>query len=152
MIPYQDPIAKDAGPDMSSTMSQTLPMAAIFLRNKYIGWYELSHPNHNHSTAGPMSPKRSSCSESKRTTQANKGRGQIGLLTHFTHRAAVVFSIQNWLGESEYNKTSAGTPGYFAVGMALMSLVVTYLPMFLPPPPGSQGLPTGTEAAAPAAA
>ncbi|CAN8100275.1 unnamed protein product [Discula destructiva] len=104
VIPYQEPIAKDSGPDVSSTMSQTLPMAAIFLRNKYIGW------------------------------------------------AAVVFSIQNWLGESEYNKTNSSTPGYFSVGMALMSLVVTYLPMFLPPPPGSRGLPTGTEAAAPVAA
>lgn len=41
MIPYQEPIAKDNGPDVSSTMSQTLPMAAIFLRNKYMGWYEL---------------------------------------------------------------------------------------------------------------
>lgn len=40
VIPYQDPIAKDSGPDVSSTMSQTLPMAAIFLRNRYIGWYE----------------------------------------------------------------------------------------------------------------
>lgn len=62
----------------------------------------------------------------------------------------MVFSIQNWLGESEYNKTNASSPGYFSVGMSLMSLVVTYLPMFLPPPPGSQRAPTGTEAAAPA--
>lgn len=61
----------------------------------------------------------------------------------------MVFSIQNWLGESEYNKTNSSTPGYFSVGMALMSLVVTYLPMFLPPPPGSQNMATGTEAAAP---
>ncbi|KAF3765040.1 hypothetical protein M406DRAFT_322851 [Cryphonectria parasitica EP155] len=101
VIPYQEPMAKNDGADVSSTMSQTLPMAAIFMRNRYIGW------------------------------------------------AAVVFSIQNWLGESEYSKTSSSTPGYFSVGMALMSLVVTYLPMFLPPPPGSQKMPTGTEAAPP---
>lgn len=39
VIPYQEPMAKTDGPDMSSTMSQTLPMAAIFMRNRYIGWY-----------------------------------------------------------------------------------------------------------------
>lgn len=33
-------MAKTDGPDVSSTMSQTLPMAAIFMRNRYIGWYE----------------------------------------------------------------------------------------------------------------
>ncbi|PSR83814.1 hypothetical protein BD289DRAFT_461164 [Coniella lustricola] len=102
VIPYQEPVAKSDSADMGSTLSQTLPMAAIFMRNRYMGW------------------------------------------------AAVVFSIQNWLGESEYSKSSSSSPGYFSVGMALMSLVVTYLPMFLPPPPGSQGLPTGTEAAPPA--
>lgn len=40
MIPYQEPIVKSDGPDVSSTMSQTLPMAAIFMRNRYIGWYD----------------------------------------------------------------------------------------------------------------
>jgi hypothetical protein len=45
-------------------------MAAIFMRNKYVGW------------------------------------------------AAVVFSIQSWLGESEETKKSSSTPGYFNVGMS----------------------------------
>lgn len=39
MIPYQEPVSKSDGPDVSSTMSQTLPMAAIFMRNRYVGWY-----------------------------------------------------------------------------------------------------------------
>lgn len=153
-IPYQEPIAKDAGPDISSTMSQTLPMAAIFLRNKYIGWYELPHPP-TIQPAARARPRQGAIEPGMGPGHA-KGfdiREQSALLIQIIiQRAAVVFSIQNWLGESEYNQTAAGTPGYFAVGMALMSLVVTYLPMFLPPPPGSQGLPTGTEAAAPAAA
>lgn len=58
-------------------------------------------------------------------------------------------AVQNWLGESEENQKNSSTPGYFSVGMSLMSLAVTYLPMFLPPPPGAQKTPTGTEAAAP---
>ena len=79
-------------------------------------------------------------------------------------RAAVVFSLQNWLGESEDTKKSNSTPGYFNVAMScmaplnpsarfrhqtnvnlrypVMSLVVTYLPLFLP----------GTTAPAPAPA
>lgn len=61
----------------------------------------------------------------------------------------MVFSVQNWLGESEDSQKSNSTPGYFSVGMSLMSLIVTYLPMFLPPPPGTQRAATGTEAAAP---
>ncbi|EON99556.1 hypothetical protein UCRPA7_4851 [Phaeoacremonium minimum UCRPA7] len=88
VIPYQEPVAKSDSPELSSTLSSTLPMAAIFMRNKFIGW------------------------------------------------AAVVFSVQSWLGESEETRKTSSTPGYFSVGMSLMALVVTYLPMFLPPQPG----------------
>ncbi|KAK2067325.1 hypothetical protein P8C59_001076 [Phyllachora maydis] len=77
IIPYQEPAAKNEGAEFSSTLSSTLPMAAIFMRNRYIGW------------------------------------------------ASVVFSVQGWLGESEATKKSSSTPGYFAVGMSLMSLAVT---------------------------
>lgn len=62
----------------------------------------------------------------------------------------MVFSVQSWLGESEDSKKNASTPGYFSVGMSLMSLVVTYLPLFLPPTPGMTRPGTSTEAAAPA--
>lgn len=34
------------------------------------------------------------------------------------YRAAVVFSVQNWLGESEETKKTSSTPGYFSVGMS----------------------------------
>ncbi|KAI2605149.1 uncharacterized protein GGS25DRAFT_534130 [Hypoxylon fragiforme] len=102
VVPYQEPAPKGDGAEISSTLSSTLPMAAIFTRNRYIGW------------------------------------------------ASVVLSIQNWLGESEEtSKSSSSTPGYFTVGMSLMALAVTYLPMFLPPTPGQRA--TGTEAPAPAA-
>lgn len=33
-------------------------------------------------------------------------------------RAGVVYSIQNWLGESEMQKKTSTTPGYFNVSMA----------------------------------
>lgn len=96
IIPYQEPAASGDSTDFSSTLSSTLPMAAIFMRNRYIGW------------------------------------------------AAFVFSVQSWLGESEESKKNSSTPGYFSVGMALMSLIVTYLPLFLPPGPTAGG--TATEA------
>lgn len=103
IIPYQLPAAKEAPSDISGTLGSTLPMAAMFTRNKFIGW------------------------------------------------ASVVLSIQNWLGESAEAKKSSSQPAYFSVGMAFMALVVTYLPMFLPPPviPGQR---TGTETPAAAVA
>jgi hypothetical protein len=33
------PVAKEDTSDMSGTMISTLPMAAMFTRNKYVGWY-----------------------------------------------------------------------------------------------------------------
>ncbi|KAL1894366.1 hypothetical protein Sste5346_005865 [Sporothrix stenoceras] len=47
---------------------------------------------------------------------------------------SVGFSVMSWLGESEETRQNSSTPGYFSVGMSLMALVVTYLPMLLPPP------------------
>jgi hypothetical protein len=38
VIPYQLPVAKENASDMGSTLGSTLPMAAMFTRNKYIGW------------------------------------------------------------------------------------------------------------------
>jgi hypothetical protein len=36
------------------------------------------------------------------------------------NRAAFVFSLQSWLGESEDAKKNSSTPGYFTVGMSRM--------------------------------
>ncbi|KAH8197476.1 hypothetical protein TruAng_008371 [Truncatella angustata] len=102
IVPYQAPAGKGESSDFSSTLSSTLPMAAIFTRNRYIGW------------------------------------------------ASIVFSVQNWLGESEEATKNSTTPGYFTIGMSVMALATTYLPMFLPPPPNARG--TGTGPAAPVAA
>lgn len=38
VIPYQEPPAKGDSVEFQSTLSSTLPMAAIFMRNRYIGW------------------------------------------------------------------------------------------------------------------
>ncbi|CAL3968078.1 unnamed protein product [Diplocarpon coronariae] len=118
IIPYQTPAAKEAASNLSGTLGSTLPMAAMFTRNKFIGW------------------------------------------------ASLVLAIQNWLGESAESKRSSSQPAFFSVGMGseypspgsmrdsrltgavtVMALVVTYLPMFLPPPPVPGGA-TGTEAPA----
>lgn len=39
VIPYQLPAAKEASSDISGTLGSTMPMAAMFTRNKFIGWY-----------------------------------------------------------------------------------------------------------------
>jgi hypothetical protein len=33
------PVAKEGAGDISSTLGSTMPMAAMFTRNKYVGWY-----------------------------------------------------------------------------------------------------------------
>lgn len=53
VIPYQEPLAKSEGADVSSTLSQTLPMAAIFTRNRYIGWYAAPRPSSSSPRTGP---------------------------------------------------------------------------------------------------
>lgn len=40
VIPYQQPAPKEGNlGDIGNTLSSTVPMAAMFTRNKYIGWY-----------------------------------------------------------------------------------------------------------------
>lgn len=39
VVPYQEPSVKGEVTDFSSTLSSTLPMAAMFMRNKFVGWY-----------------------------------------------------------------------------------------------------------------
>jgi len=85
---------------MSSTMSSTLPMAAIFTRNKMLGW------------------------------------------------TAVLIATQSWLSETASQRSTTGTPAYFSVGMAVLSLGVAYMPLFLPPQPNRAGQGTGTGAPA----
>jgi hypothetical protein len=62
------------------------------------------------------------------------------------NRAAVVVSIQNWLGESEDSRKNASMPGYLNIGMSIMALGTSYLPLFLPPQAGG----VAPRAAAPA--
>lgn len=59
---------------------------------------------------------------------------------------AVLFSVQGWLSETEAQKAAASTPGYLSIGMALMSLGVAYMPLFMPPSGGAgqAGSSTGT--------
>ncbi|KAI9904112.1 hypothetical protein N3K66_000641 [Trichothecium roseum] len=89
IIPYQEPKGKEGGgSEVGSALGSTLPMAAMILRNKMVGW------------------------------------------------SAVVISVQNWLGESEDSKKNAATPGWVNIGMSVMALATSYLPMFLPPTGG----------------
>lgn len=44
------------------------------------------------------------------------------------YRVSVVFSIQNWLGESEDTTKNTSTPGYFTIGMSRKFYHLTPLP------------------------
>jgi hypothetical protein len=98
IVPYAEPAREKSEGDMASTVASTLPMAAIFTRNKTVGW------------------------------------------------TAVVFALQSWLAETPEQKRTATTPALFSVGMAFMSLIVSYMPLFLPPPQNFAGAGSGTEA------
>lgn len=39
VVPYQEPVSKGDSPEFSSTLTSTMPMAAMFTRNKFVGWY-----------------------------------------------------------------------------------------------------------------
>ncbi|KAL2370209.1 hypothetical protein RJZ57_005352 [Blastomyces gilchristii] len=48
--------------------------------------------------------------------------------------AAVTFSLQNWMAETPEQQKKSATPAYMGVIMAFLSVIVTYMPMFLPTP------------------
>ncbi|EAS35047.3 uncharacterized protein CIMG_00401 [Coccidioides immitis RS] len=52
---------------------------------------------------------------------------------------SVVFSLQNWMAESPEQKKNSSTPGYLSVIMSVMAVIVTYVPLFLPPQAGRPG-------------
>ncbi|EZF29268.1 hypothetical protein H101_07055 [Trichophyton interdigitale H6] len=49
-------------------------------------------------------------------------------------RSSLVFTLQTWLAESEDQRKASTTPAYMSVFMSAMAVVVTYMPLFLPPP------------------
>lgn len=55
----------------------------------------------------------------------------------------MLFAVQAWLSETPAQKEKAGTPAYFSVGMAILSLGVGYMPLFMPPP-AARGTGSGT--------
>jgi hypothetical protein len=58
VIPYQEPPAKGDNVEFQSTLSSTLPMAAIFMRNKYIGWYAQPVLEFHETRVSLLSPER----------------------------------------------------------------------------------------------
>ncbi|KAA8909331.1 hypothetical protein FN846DRAFT_625165 [Sphaerosporella brunnea] len=101
IVPYAEPEAKASENNVGETFSTALPMAAMFTRNRMVGW------------------------------------------------GAVIFSLQNWLNESPADLAAGKQPAYFAMAMAFMSLLITYMPVFFPTPDRAT---TGTGPAAPAPA
>ncbi|WPH01429.1 Hypothetical protein R9X50_00427500 [Acrodontium crateriforme] len=100
IVPYMAPKEDKDSSDIQSTMASTLPMAAIFTRNKMIGW------------------------------------------------TSVIVALQQWLSETSTQKANASSPAYLSVGMALLSVAVSYLPLFMPPQANVNAVGTGTGAPA----
>ncbi|KAL2395801.1 hypothetical protein ABEF95_010402 [Exophiala dermatitidis] len=90
VIPYVEP-KEDKPADLGSTLTSTMPMAAMFTRNRMLGWFSL------------------------------------------------LTALLNWLGETPAQRQSSATPGYMSFGMAALAVAVTYMPLFLPPPPNTAG-------------
>ena len=78
VIPYQEPEAKQDAQDMSSSLSSTLPMAAMFMRNKMIGWCVLS--SWPHSPRPPSGRAVVSLGGNARSQMANRRQGGLGCL------------------------------------------------------------------------
>jgi hypothetical protein len=76
-----------------------------------------SHRFSRHAPAAAEGDPSEDLYDSLRDASGYRGTTGANQLTERT-RAAVVFSIQSWLGESEETKRKASTPGYFSVGMA----------------------------------
>ncbi|KAI9784731.1 MAG: hypothetical protein M1816_000734 [Peltula sp. TS41687] len=103
-VPYVAPPKKASDSDISGMLATTLPMAAMFTRNRQVptvGW------------------------------------------------TAVLFALQNWLSETPEQKKTSAQPGLVTVGLAVLSLGVTYMQLFIPqrmPQGPATGTGTSTEA------
>ncbi|GAB7353478.1 hypothetical protein MBLNU459_g3932t1 [Dothideomycetes sp. NU459] len=60
VVPYMEPASSKNETDISSTMGSTLPMAAIFTRNKMIGWASVVFAIQNWLSETPESKKTAS--------------------------------------------------------------------------------------------
>ncbi|EED13934.1 conserved hypothetical protein [Talaromyces stipitatus ATCC 10500] len=161
VIPYVEPPAAKSDTDISEwhglvkdwidvdvvagAMSTTLPMAAVRLTHPLSQGYRFvlidSMSRCLHETG--MSSKRNGYGTD------NTGTVQLtrGLSISMIGWVAVIISIQNWLSETPEQSRNAATPSYMSVFMSLMSLGVTYMPLFFPTP-GARG--GSSTAAAPA--
>ncbi|TVY37298.1 hypothetical protein LSUB1_G003767 [Lachnellula subtilissima] len=131
IIPYQIPTAKEGG-DISATLGSTLPMAAMFTRNKFIGWYvELEGGRRR-----PLTAPRASVVFAIQNWLGESAD------TKKTSSQPAYFSV----GMS-CNDGARGCKLYLRFLLRWTNPNQTYLPMFLPPP-GTPGQGTGTEAPA----
>ncbi|KAJ5377751.1 uncharacterized protein N7496_005160, partial [Penicillium cataractarum] len=155
-IPYVDPPKSANDADMSSTMSSTMPMAAMFMRNRMIGWYVASFkwlvPDlANHASLG--SP---SSFPSRPGSPSPPSRRRL-LLPQLTCRSSCPVranqscsTIDDGAGRCTYiHYHTLSLPTHQSSDRSLQ----TYFPMFLPPqvakgtaatPPGSFALALST--------
>lgn len=80
--------------------------------------------------------------------QQTESRARVQYYTDTSYRVSVLVALLNWISETPAQKNASATPGYLSFGMAIMSVGVTYMPLFLPPTQEPR-MATGTGAAPP---
>ncbi|CAF9912588.1 MAG: hypothetical protein GOMPHAMPRED_007701 [Gomphillus americanus] len=90
IIPYRKPAKdRDAPTDITSTLSSTIPMAAMFTRNKYIGWTSVVLALQNWLSEGPNStnstPAIMSLGMSYPFAEADEDTGEVNQSQNYVH-------------------------------------------------------------------
>ncbi len=175
VVPYQEPAAAGDKPEFASTLASTMPMAAMFTRNKFVGWCVApfvcleASPRRMRTPESPRIPRREIASNHTMavartrvllTSHPLQGRRRL-LHPELPRRerrrqeglehAGLLFHphVRYVASVPKPRAHSASVIQASAVltTNAVMALAVTYLPLFLPPRPGMPG--SATEAPAP---
>ncbi|KKY28954.1 hypothetical protein UCDDS831_g00039 [Diplodia seriata] len=120
IVPYADPNEKaSSDPDFAGTMASTLPMAAIFTRNKMIGWTAVIFALQTWLAETPEQKKKASTP------------GYFSVMMAFMSLLVVRRTLKARCMKRK-----------------LTSIFQSYMPLFLPPPPNKANAGSGTEAPA----
>ncbi|KAK2753724.1 hypothetical protein FQN55_000087 [Onygenales sp. PD_40] len=84
VVPYVDPPEKKSDADMASTVSSTMPMAAMFTRNKMIAWASVTFSLQNWMAETP---------EQKKTTSSP---GYLSVLMSHIHASIPAADSEGW--------------------------------------------------------
>jgi len=171
VVPYQEPAAAGDKPEFASTLASTMPMAAMFTRNKFVGWCVApflrleASPRADADTGAASNPAPGHRIESYNGCRKDTGFANeppsAGPPSSSPSRATsarartprrprarrATFPSSCPVRRLHPKSALAMQASAVLISDAVMALAVTYLPLFLPPRPGMPG--SATEAPAP---